>query len=132
MNKKMTDKPQGERVERSRFKLDSRIKDVLLLGVLALVLVVAAWKIFYKDETKETLSVVQSSESEEKVGRLLREIEGVGDANVMICETEDGVTGVVVVCEGANDLQVIMNVREAVAAALGTEEKAVKIYLKKE
>ncbi len=132
MNKKMTDKPQSERSERSRFKLDGRIKDVLLLGVLALVLVVAAWKIFYKDETKETLSVVQASESEEKVGRLLREIEGVGEANVMICETEDGVTGVVVVCEGANDLQVIMNVREAVAAALGTEEKAVKIYLKKE
>ena len=129
MNKKMTDKP---REEKKRLRLDGRIKDVLLLAVLALVLVVAAWKIFYKDESKDALSAVQASESEEKVGRLLREIEGVGEANVMICETEDGVTGVVVVCEGANDLQVIMNVREAVAAALGTEEKAVKIYLKKE
>ena len=38
----------------------------------------------------------------------------------------------VVVCEGANDFQVVMHVREAVAAALGTEQKAVKIYLKKE
>ncbi len=64
--------------------------------------------------------------------RLLEEIEGVGEANVMICENEEGVQSVVVVCDGANDLRVVINVREAVAAALGTEENAVKIYLKKE
>ena len=55
-----------------------------------------------------------------------------GDVNVMICESEDGVQSVVVVCEGANDLRVNMNIREAVAAALGTDEKSVKIYLMKE
>lgn len=32
----------------------------------------------------------------------------------------------------ANDLRVNMNIREAVAAALGTDEKSVKIYLMKE
>ena len=72
------------------------------------------------------------SETEQKVSRLLQEIDGVGKAEVMICETEDGVQSVVVVCEGANDISIVMDVREAVAAALGTEEKAVKVYLKKE
>ena len=33
--------------------------------------------------------------------------------------------------KGASDLQVILNVREAVAAALGTNQNAVKVYLKK-
>lgn len=113
--------------------LNGKVKDVLLLGALALVLVFAAWKIFYKeDETGSSASAITANETEEKIGKLLEQIEGVGKADVMICETEEGVTGVVVVCEGANDLQVVMHIREAVAAALGTEQKAVKIYLKKE
>ena len=46
-------------------------------------------------------------------------------------ETDEGVQSVVVVCEGANNLQVVIDVREAVASAVGTQEKNVKIYLKK-
>ena len=71
------------------------------------------------------------TETERKISLLLEEIEGVGKASVMVCETEEGILGAVVVCEGANDIRVNINVREAVATALGTEEKAVKIYLKK-
>ena len=51
---------------------------------------------------------------------------------MMVCETEEGVKSGVVVCDGANDFGVVMDIREAVAAALGTEEKAIKVYLKKE
>ncbi len=101
------------------------------MGILAIVLFFTAWKIFQEDGEKEaeTLSL---SENEVKVMRLLQEIDGVGEASVVVCEDEDGVKSVVVVCEGANNLQVAMNVREAVAAALDTEQKSVKIYLKKE
>ncbi len=124
----------GEKKETSvkrRTLIEGRLKEILLLCVLAFVLIFAAWKIFYAEESGGVANTVSASESERKVSRLLQEIDGVGEADVMICETEDGVQSVVVVCEGAKDLQVMMNVREAVAAALGTEEKAVKIYLKK-
>lgn len=129
MNNVINELPQS--VKRKRF-FDGRIKDVLLLSVLALILIFAAWKTFQTDDEETAQTGATMSESEAKVSRLLGEIDGVGEANVMICETEEGVQSVVVVCEGAKDLQVIMHVREAVAAALGTEEKAVKIYLKKE
>ena len=76
-------------------------------------------------------SVAIQTETEKKIGLILQEIEGVGEASVAVCETEEGVLGAVVVCQGANNLKVIMDVREAVATALGTEEKAVKVYLKK-
>ena len=100
-------------------------KDVLIIAALALILVIAVWRIFYSGkDSEETLAT--ASENEQKVSKLLAEIDGVGKAEVMICETEEGVQSVVVVCEGANDLQVIMDVREAVAAALGTQEKSVK------
>ena len=116
---------------RKRNIFDGKIKEILLIAALALTLVFAVWKVFYDGDTENVISV-SGSEKEQKISLLLKEIDGVGEANVMICETEEGVKSVVVVCEGARDLQVVMNVREAVAAALGTEEKAVKIYLKKE
>ena len=108
-----------------------RIKDVLLLGALGLLLVFAAWKVFYTEDSAVKTSTATQSETERKVSRLLSEIEGVGEASVMICETDEGVTGAVVVCEGANDIRVVIDIREAVAAALGTKEKEVKVYLKK-
>ena len=121
----------SERKKRTKFRLDNRIKDICILAVLALVLVFASWKIFGSEkEVEETASAL--SQTEEKISRLLEEMEGVGETSVMICETEEGVQSAVVVCEGANDLQVIMDIREAVASALGTKEKAVKVYLKKE
>ncbi len=109
----------------------SKWKDVIIIAVLALVLIIAIWQIFYKNDEVDANTAV-ASEAEQKVSKLLAEMEGVGAAEVMICETEEGVQSVVVVCEGANSLQVIMDVREAVAAALGTQAKSVKVYLKKE
>ena len=110
---------------------NEKVKDVLLVGFLGLILVFSAWKIFYTDENIINTSTSSQSENERKISRLLSQIDGVGEASVMICETENGVLGAVVVCEGAKNFQVVIDVREAVAAALGTEEKEVKVYLKK-
>lgn len=111
---------------------NSRIRDILLLSALALLLIFAVWKIFYTDKSESVSAVSGGSESEQRLCALLKEIDGVGAVNVMICENAEGVESVVVVCEGANNLRVNMNIREAVAAALGTDEKSVKIYLMKE
>ena len=107
-------------------------KEIVLLIVLALALLFAVWQIFKKDDDSAEKTMASLSQSEVKVAQILEEIDGVGEASVVVCESENGVESVVVVCEGANDIRVIMDVREAVAAALGTEEKNVKIYLKKE
>ncbi len=119
------------KAEEKRKFFNGKIKDFLLLAGLALVLTITAWRIFGDDGEKASVSA-QATETETKVMRLIEEIDGVGEASVIVYEDEDGVKSVVVVCEGANDLRVVMDVREAVSAALGTEQKAVKIYLKKE
>ena len=110
---------------------DGGMKDLLLIFVLAILLLLAISFVFSKEDEKGTTTSLPS-EKEQKLSNLLQEIEGVGDANVIICETEEGVQSVVVVCEGANDLQVVMDVREAVSAALGAKQSAIKVYLKKE
>ena len=104
---------------------------MLLFCGLALILLVVVWQVFgVKD--KAAVKEITYSEKEIKVARMLTEMEGVGDVEVMIYEGEEGVESVVVLCDGATDLRVIISVREAVATALGTEEKRIKVYLKKE
>ena len=114
-----------------RNRKDGKVKDLLILGVLAICLLVATWSVFHSDEG-ETTSATVLTENEHRVVRILEEIDGVGQASVAVCETDGGVESAVVVCEGAKDLRVVMDVREAVAAALGTKQNSVKIYLKKE
>lgn len=121
-----TQKPKKERI------LSGRAKDLLIVGVLGLVLFYTAWKIFQDEGTTTSSTELQLTQSEIKVMRILQEIDGVGEASVVVCEDEDGIKSVVVICEGANNLRVIMDVREAVAAALDADQKVVKIYLKKE
>ena len=111
-------------------KADSRLKDILIISLLACVLMFAVWQIFGEDGKEEALTVFSRTESEQKITQILSQIEGVGDVEVMIGETDEQVNGVVVVCEGANNFRVVMDIREAVCAALGTDEKDVKIYLK--
>ena len=115
----------------SFLKRFDKFRDGALMLVLGLVIVFAGWLVFHKDDEEEDLPMY-ATETETKVLRLLQEIDGVGEASVIVYEKEGDVENVVVVCEGANDLRVVMNVREAVASALGTEQNSVKIYLKKE
>ena len=111
----------------------SKWKDTIVLILLAFVLAFAVWQVFGKDK-EQSVSITQTPTSEEelKLTQLLSQIQGVGEVSVMIYQTKEGEKSVVVVCDGANDLQVNMNVREAAAAALGTTKNAVKIYLKKD
>ena len=113
----------------SKYK-KKRIKEILLYASFALVLFFAAWMVF--GEKNEEVVTVAKSNTEQKLIELLEGIEGVGDADVMVYESEDCVKSAVVVCDGARDFQVVISVREAVATALNIEQKNVKIYLKKD
>ena len=115
----------------SQIRRKLQVKDLLVICLLGIFVLVGVWMVF-REEKNGAESAVGITQMEQNVSNLLSQIQGVGEADVMICETEEGVQSVVVVCEGARDLQVIINVREAVAAALGTQEKAVKVYLKKD
>lgn len=115
-----------------KHKLSGRTKDVLLIAILAFVILFAAWRLFALGDAEQASNANVYSDTEKRISQMLRQMDGVGDADVIVCETEEGVQSVVVVCDGAKDLQVIMHIREAVAAAVGTQEKDVKIYLKKE
>ena len=103
----------------------------MIVAGLALLLVFSVWRIFYSPKDVETSAFQSGTETERMLASLLSEIDGVGEVRVMVYEDEDGVKSVVIVCDGASNIRVNANLREAAAAAVGTDEKNVKIYLKK-
>ena len=54
---------------RKRNIFDGKIKEILLISVLALTLVFAVWKVFYDGDTKNVISV-SGSETEQKISLL--------------------------------------------------------------
>ena len=101
--------------------------ETLILAVAAIALCLLVWVVFAKDNA-ENVGVM--TEEESKLVAILEKIDGVGEAQVMIGVSENGEKRVVVVCDGADRLSVVMDVREAAANALAIDEKFVKIYLK--
>lgn len=104
-----------------------RAIETVILAISAIVLCLLIALVFTKE--KATAASVMTQE-ESKLVAILEKIDGVGETQVMIGVSEDGKKRVVVVCDGADNISVMMDVREAAANALGIEEKFVKIYLK--
>ena len=110
-------------------------KDAIMLILIALVLAIAVWMVYGENgrqqESLVNATTISKTDEEIKLTAFLSQIKGVGDVDVMIYKTETGETSVAIVCDGANDIHVQMDIREAVATALGTTQQAIKIYLKK-
>lgn len=108
-----------------------KTRDIVILIVCAVLLLVIGWSVFHSKNNDAATGTEGYSANEWKAMRILQEIEGVGAASVVVSEDSDGVHSVVVICEGARNISVVMDIREAVATALNTSQKSVKIYLKK-
>lgn len=109
-------------------KRGTKLIEIGLFVCLALMLCIAVWQAFLKEDK---VSQVSENTEEARLVAILENIAGVGEAEVMIGVYENGERGVVIVCEGANSLSVLMDVREVASIALGIEPKNVKVYLKK-
>ena len=116
-------------MERDKYFLKKRLhlKEILLLCGLAFLLLIACYEVFFRED--QSVNVGLSAE-EIRLREILETIDGVGAAEVMIGQSENGEKSVVIVCEGAKNISVLIDLREAAAAAIGIESKNVKIYLK--
>lgn len=108
-------------------------KVIIAISALLIVLIAVAWALFGGNESilKTNSTSTEGSESEIKLMRILSEIDGVGRAEVMINEGEDGVEGVVIVCEGANNIMTRSDVINAVSVALKVDRNEIAIYAMK-
>ncbi len=104
-------------------------KKIIIVVILIIVLVGTIYFLGRggnKEPTRPT--VTEQSETEVKLTAILSSIEGVGATNVMINESKDEITGVIIVCEGADSIIVRNDILNAVSTALNVEKNIIVIY----
>ncbi len=105
-------------------------KKIIIVVILIIVLVGTIYFINKAADksTAATASVADKSAKEVKLTEILSSIEGVGATDVMITESEKGVLGVVIVCEGANNIMTRNDILNAVSTALNIDKNLIAIY----
>ena len=106
-------------------------KSALIVLTLLLALIVIAISLG-GGKSKLVTSTASNSQNksvtELKLEQILSEIKGVGQAEVMINESEDGIEGVIIVCSGANDLMTRNDILNVVTTALNVKGNNIAIY----
>jgi uncharacterized protein YpmB len=104
-------------------------KKIIIVTILVALLIGAIYFINNSTSTKNTSSTEESySETELKLINILSNIQGVGATNVLINQSEDNILGVVIVCEGANNIMVKNDILNAVSTALNIQKDIIAIY----
>lgn len=105
-------------------------KKVIIVVILIIVLVGTIY--FINKATDKSASnavnVADKSATELKLTGILSSIDGVGATDVMINEGNGEVLGVVIVCEGANNIMTRNNILNAVSTALNIDKNLIAIY----
>ena len=107
-------------------------KAVIVIVVLIIILVGTIYftgKSEEKSKTSNAFSTVQKTDTELRLEKLLSSIDGVGDTEVMVRETDGIISGVVIVCQGADSIATKNKIINAVSVALNIDKKNIAIYL---
>ena len=104
-------------------------KNILIVGVLIVILILAVALINVSggDKAANSSDTLKSAE-ELKLTRIISELEGVGETEVMITSDADGIKGVVIVCEGAENIMVKSSILNVVSTALNIDKNNIAIY----
>ena len=101
----------------------------IVIAVALLVIILCALY-FINKSSKNTAEVYTQAKSstEQKLISILSNMDGVGAADVMVHESNGEVAGVIVICEGANNIITRNNILNAVSTALNIDKKIIAIY----
>lgn len=100
---------------------------IVVIALLALALLLAAWKVFYQGN-KEKPSAYVPTQQETRLALLLSKIEGVGEVTVMIGEENGEAVSAIVVFDGEDEFLTRIRVIEVAANALGIDPNRVQVY----
>lgn len=105
-------------------------KKIIIVVILIIVLVGTIYFIngSSKKGQQTSAGTGDKTATEVKLTSILSSIEGVGSTDVMINEGENGILGVVIVCEGADNIMTKNDILNAVSTALGINKKIIAIY----
>ena len=101
---------------------------IVIALLIALICIVYFIDFGKKGATATSSTTTKKSETEVKLTAILSSIDGVGEADVMIHESNGAIVGVIIVCEGANNIMTRNDILNAVATALNVPKSIIAIY----
>ena len=108
-----------------------KVNKKIIIVILLIAVLIGTVYLIDKRKNSSSQSVSTSfekSQTEVKLTQLLKNIEGVGNTDVMITEEDGKIVGVVIVCEGADSLMTRSNILNIVSTALNINKKIIAIY----
>ena len=109
-----------------KFFANKTVRLVLIL-LIALLLVFAVYRVFFKKEDANT-NVYEATALEERLAQILSGIDGVGNARVMVSEEDGKAVSAIIVFEGADSILTRIRVIDAAAIALGISKEFILVY----
>ena len=104
-------------------------KKIIVVVILIIVLVGTIYFINRaSDSGMAQTTSTQKSATEVKLTGILSSIDGVGATDVMITEDKDGIMGIIIVCEGADNIMTRNNILNAVSTGFNVDKKIIAIY----
>lgn len=103
----------------------------IIIVVVLLIILISALYFINKGAQSPTAAIVSTQEKsaqEVKLIGILSSIDGVGTTDVMINESNGEITGVVIVCKGADNIMTRSNILNAVSTALDIDKKIIAVY----
>ncbi len=99
-----------------------------IIIVAALIVLLVAVVLVFFGGRGESGGAAAKTQTEQRLAALLGRMDGIGEAEVMVNEEGGTITGVVVVCEGADSILVRNDILNAVATALDIDRSIIAIY----
>lgn len=110
-------------MERLKELFRSRVFRAVLIALAGLLLLVAVWMTFGKDDAS-----YRPTETEARLVRLLTEIEGVKSATAMVAEEDGKAVSAVVVFEGKDGILTRSRILDITATLLRIDKRNVQVY----
>lgn len=105
---------------------ENKVVRVCILAFAALLLLFLVWKVFFSSSS--LAAVFEQTEREIRLIQLLKEIDGIDDAHVLITESEGAVVSAVIVYEGKDEILVKMRILDIASSALNLGKQYVQVY----
>ena len=104
-------------------------KKIIIVVLLIAILIGAVYLIDKSAKLSDVSKTdTQKSVTEVKLIGILSSIEGVGATDVMVSENDGEIQGVVIVCDGADNIMTRSNILNAVSTALNIQKNIIAIY----
>ena len=110
-----------------KFFANKTVRTVLIL-LVALLLVFAVYRVFFKKGESDAGGVYEATALEERLSRILSGIDGVGNTKVLVSEENGKAVSAVFVFEGADSILTRMRVIDAASIALGIGKEFILVY----